>query len=80
MFSNTSIFDIIKCVVPEILIASFNFSMFNQFTFLRLPVVVPYSLPASATNSNSASFNKSSGNNGSWPERVSYILQAPYIH
>ena len=71
--------DIIKCVVPDILIASFNLFKSNQFTFRLLPVVVPYSIPASQTDNNSLSSNNSSGNSGSKPERVSYILHAPYI-
>ena len=70
-FSKTSTFEIIKSVTPEILIASINFLTFNQFTFLFLPVLTPYSKPMFPIKFNSSFSNKDSGNSGSIPTRVS---------
>ena len=74
-----SILDINRIFTPETFIAYTNLFKFNQFTFRRRFVVTPYSSPRSPILINSLSSNNSSGNIGSIPERVSYILTAPYI-
>ena len=77
--SNTSTFETIKIVVPVSFIASINLLIFNQFTFRRLFVVTPNSLPTIPIWFNSLSSNKESGKSLSIPDLVSYILTAPYI-
>ena len=74
-----STFDIIRWVVPETFIAYNNLSRLSQLTVRLLWVVTPYSSPNSPNLYNSLFVNRELGNNGSIPERVSYIFAAPYI-
>lgn len=53
--------------VHDIFIDFINLSIFNQFTILLLPVVLPYSSPYFPNFINSLSNNNSSEKSGSYP-------------